>query len=122
MLLRLETMVLMGMELPVSAIRRQITSALDLMIHISRLRDKSRRIVEVAEVIGMEEGEIVLNTLYRFEEIGEKDGKIQGKFVRVNPLSFTQKLKERGLLREYEKLLEKYPVSDGRSKEAFKEG
>ena len=59
MLLRLETMVLMGMDLPISAIRGQIASALDLMIHISRLRDKSRRIVEISEVIGMKDGEIL---------------------------------------------------------------
>lgn len=112
MLLRLETMVLMGMDLPISAIRGQIASALDLMIHISRLRDKSRRIVEISEVIGMKDGEILLRTLYRFQEIGEENGRIQGQFVRKQALLFTQKLKERGLLHEYEKLLERYPSSE----------
>lgn len=112
MLLRLETMVLMGMDLPISAIRGQIASALDLMIHISRLRDKSRRIVEISEVIGMKDGEILLRTLYRFQETGEENGRIQGQFIRKQALLFTQKLKERGLLHEYEKLLERYPSSE----------
>lgn len=108
MLLRLETMVLMGMDLPVSAVRGQIASAIDLMIHISRLRDKSRRIVEISEVLGMRNGEIMLQPLYCFEEIGEENGKIQGEFVRVHSLHFTHKLKERGLFKEYEALLERY--------------
>ncbi len=109
MLLRLETMVLMGMDLPVSAIRGQIASAFDLMIHISRLRDKSRRIVEISEVLGMECGQIKLQTLYQFEEEGEKDGQVMGSFVRKHPLHNTYKLKERGLSKEYEALLRAYP-------------
>lgn len=78
MLSRLETMVLMGMELPVSAIRRQIASGIDIIIHLGRMRDKTRRVLEIAEVIGMEKEEIQMETLYLFEE----DTKIKGREVR----------------------------------------
>lgn len=78
MLSRLETMVLMGMELPVSAIRRQIASGIDIIIHLGRMRDRTRRVLEIAEVIGMEKEEIQMETLYLFEE----DTKIKGREVR----------------------------------------
>lgn len=108
MLLRLETMFYMGMDLPVHAIRGQIASGLDLMIHVARLRDCSRRVVEISEVLGMEQGEIKLKTLYQFQEIKEEKGKIIGRFCRTGTLEHTQKLKERGLYEEYERLLETY--------------
>ena len=68
MLSRLETMVLMGMELPLEAIRRQIASGIDLLIHLGRLRDRSRKVLEVVEVSGYDQGEIQLNPLYQWEE------------------------------------------------------
>lgn len=69
MLSRLETMVLQGADgLPLAAIRQQIASAVDIIIHLSRLRDKSRKTMEICEVCGVENGEIVLNPLYQFEE------------------------------------------------------
>lgn len=68
MLSRLETMVLMGADLPLAAIRSQIASALDILIHLGRLRDKSRRVLQITEVDGYEDGEIRLRTLYEFEE------------------------------------------------------
>ena len=69
MLSRLETMVLQGAEgLPLEAIRQQIASAIDIIIHLSRLRDKSRKTMEITEVLGMKDGEIQLNPLYVFEE------------------------------------------------------
>lgn len=69
MLSRLETMVLQGADgLPLEAIRQQIASAVDIIIHLSRLRDKSRKTMEITEVVGYEDGEIVLNPLYLFEE------------------------------------------------------
>ena len=69
MLSRLETMVLQGAEgLPLEAIRQQIASAVDIIIHLSRLRDKSRKTMEITEVVGYENGKIILNPLYRFEE------------------------------------------------------
>ena len=78
MLSRLETMILMGMDLPVSAIRGQLASGIDLIVHLGRLRDRSRKLLEVAEVLGIEEGQIRLSTLYRFKETGEQNGKIIG--------------------------------------------
>ena len=69
MLSRLETMVLSGeASLPLEAIRQQIASAVDIIIHLSRLRDKTRKTMEITEVVGMENGKIILNPLFRFEE------------------------------------------------------
>lgn len=79
MLLRLETMVLMGMDMPVSAIRRQIASAIDIVVHLGRLRDKSRRVLNISEVDGIENGEILLNPLYEFVEEGiHENNRIKG--------------------------------------------
>lgn len=79
MLSRLETLVLMGMDIPLMAVRSQIASAIDIVIQLGRLRDKSRRVLEIDEVIGMKEGEIRLEPLYQFEERGQDDkGKIIG--------------------------------------------
>ncbi|WP_434512414.1 CpaF family protein [Desulfitobacterium sp. AusDCA] len=82
MLSRLETMVLMaGMELPVRAIREQISSAIDVIVQQSRLRDGSRRITHITEVLGMEGDIIVLQDIFRFEQVGvDKQGKVQGYF------------------------------------------
>lgn len=69
MLSRLETMVLQGAAgLPLEAIRQQIASAIDIIIHLSRLRDKSRKTMEISEVVGYENGKIIMNPLYVFEE------------------------------------------------------
>ncbi len=85
-LMRLETMVLMsGMQLPVVSIRQQIASAIDFIIHIGRLRDRSRKVITITEVVGIQETEVITRNIYEFEEIGinkEKDGiKIIGKFA-----------------------------------------
>lgn len=87
MLARLETMVLMGAELPLQAIRSQIASALDIMIHLGRLKDKSRKVLWITEVGECEEGEIKLNVLYRFEETKEK-----GTLKKVGELKNRDKL------------------------------
>lgn len=98
MLSRLETMVLMGMELPLAAVRGQIASGLDLIVHVGRLRDKSRRVLEIAEVLGYEENRIQTACLYRFEEEGENsNGTICGKLVREKELANREKLKAAGL-------------------------
>ena len=68
---RLEMMVLMGMELPLSAIRQQIASGIDIIVHLARLSDKSRRVVEISEVDGIMENQIVLRPLYRLEQEGD---------------------------------------------------
>ncbi len=98
MLSRLETMVLTGADIPLEAIRQQIASAVDIIIQLSRLRDHSRRTVEITEVLGYENGEIQLNPLYRFMEEGESDdGKIIGRLVRTeNPMRNTQKFRIAG--------------------------
>lgn len=99
MLSRLETMVLQGAEgLPLEAIRQQIASALDIIIHLSRLRDKSRKTMEITEVCGYKDGEIVLNPLYVFEEDEYSTlQKVSGSLVRTkNKLQNDMKLKMMG--------------------------
>lgn len=92
MLSRLETMVLTGMEIPLSAIQRQIASAIDFIIHIGRLRDGSRKVLEIVEVLGYENGEIQLQTLYEFQETGEKEGKVYGEWVKLHEIQKKEKL------------------------------
>ncbi len=96
MLSRLETMILMGMELPLAAIRQQIASGLDIIIHLGRLRDKSRKVLEIAEIDGVEGGEINMRTLYEFQEEGEEDGKVKGKLVKREELRGVGKLRAAG--------------------------
>ena len=92
MLHRLETMMLMGIDLPLAAIQKQIASALDIIIHLGRLRDKSRKVLEITEVLGYEEGRIQLQTLYKFQEEGMEDGKIKGTLMKENEIVQTEKL------------------------------
>lgn len=68
------------MELPVAAIRGQIVSGIDIFIHLGRLRDKSRKVLEIAEIEGMKDGEILLNVLYQFVETKEVNGRIEGRW------------------------------------------
>lgn len=96
MICRLETMVLMGMELPIAAIRGQIASGIDIFVHLGRLRDKSRKVLEIAELKGIEGGEICLNVLYQFLETGEQEGKIQGRWEAVGELIHTEKWRAAG--------------------------
>lgn len=98
LLLRLETMVLMGMELPLEAVRRQIATGVDIIVHLGRLRDKSRRVLEIAELTGMEDGKIRMHSLYRFEEQSKiKDGKVLGRLMRKEELLETEKLQRAGV-------------------------
>lgn len=103
MLSRLETMVLQGAAgLPLEAIRQQIASAVDIIIHLSRLRDKSRKTMEIAEVLGYKDGQIQLNPLYRFEE-DEKSTleKVSGSLRRTeNPMKNVFKLQLSGIRTE----------------------
>ena len=103
MLSRLETMVLQGAAgLPLEAIRQQIASAVDIIIHLSRLRDKSRKTMEITEVIGYENGQIVLNPLYVFEEDENSTlTKVSGKLKRTkNPMKNDYKLRLSGIKTE----------------------
>ena len=92
MLHRLETMMMMGIDLPLVAIQRQIASAIDIIIHLGRLRDKSRKVLEIAEVLGYEEGRIHMQTLYEVREEGMKHEKVQGTLVKVEELVHRDKL------------------------------
>jgi pilus assembly protein CpaF len=96
---RLETMVLMaGFDLPVKAIREQIANAIDLIVHQSRLKDGSRKITHITEVLGMEGDTIILQDIYLFKESGlSHDGKIEGKFIStgIRP-KFTEQLELNG--------------------------
>ena len=95
---RLETMVLMGMDMPLPAIRRQIASGFDLIVHLGRLRDGSRRVLEIAEPIGLSEGEVEMRTIYRFEQKDISDnGRICGELKKLGELKHVEKLKTAGL-------------------------
>lgn len=87
MLSRLETMVLMGMDLPLGAIRSQIASAVDIMVHVARQRDKSRKVVAIEEVTGIENGEIVLHPLFTF---------MDGRLEKTGNIKNSEKLKLAG--------------------------
>ncbi len=98
MLSRMETMCLLGADIPISAVRRQIASAIDLMIHLGRFRDKTRKVVEITEVAGYEHDEIILNPLFKYEETGEKEGRIEGRLVPAGaPVTLTDKFRAAGL-------------------------
>lgn len=98
MLSRLETMVLMGMELPLTAIKKQIASGIDILVHLGRLRDKSRKVLQIVELAGFEEGEIVTRVIYEFEEEGEdSQGKIVGSLRKRGELLHEEKLRAAGI-------------------------
>lgn len=92
MLSRIETMVLTGMEIPISAVQRQIASGIDIIVQLGRLRDRSRKVLQIVEILGYENGEIKLQTLYEFQEETVVNGKIKGKWVKVNELQKREKL------------------------------
>lgn len=97
MLSRLETMVLMGMDLPLEAVQRQIASGVDIIVHLGRLRDKSRRVLEITEVAGYEQGAILLNPLYEFVEYDEQQGHIVGELRACGELIHKEKLVAAGI-------------------------
>ena len=89
MLSRIETMTLMGIDRPLEAIRRQIASGVDILVHLGRMRDKSRKLLEITEVCGFENGEIQTRPLYRWEE---------GKgLVKTGELLHCEKMKRAGI-------------------------
>lgn len=90
---RLETMILMAVELPVHAIRRQISSGVDIIIHLGRLRDKTRKVLEIVEIMGIENQDIILNTLYQFEENeSSTKEKVTGELVKKGELMHAEKM------------------------------
>ncbi|WKZ82604.1 MAG: CpaF family protein [Acidimicrobiia bacterium] len=98
---RLETMILMaGLDIPVTAIREYISSALSVIVHLSRMSDGSRRVTQVAEIVGMEGDVVTMQDVFRFEQAGiDEHGKVQGRMVAtgIRP-RFTEKLAAHGLL------------------------
>ena len=96
---RIEVMTLMGAEeMPLKAIRQQVASGIDIIVQLGRLRDKSRRVLEISEIDSFTDGEIMLNSLYHFEESGvDDDGRILGQLVKTGTLRHTQKLCAAGL-------------------------
>ena len=98
MLTRLETMILMGVELPVSAIRRQIASGIDLIVHLGRLRDKSRKVLEITEVIGVQQEQIILNPIFQFREteMNHKD-RVIGELKKTGELIHVYKMESAGI-------------------------
>ena len=96
---RIEVMTLMGAEeMPLKAIRQQVASGIDIIVQLGRLRDKSRRVLEISEIDSITDGEIKLNSLYHFEESGvDDDGRILGQLVKTGTLRHTQKLCAAGL-------------------------
>lgn len=99
MLLRLEVMVLSAAQFPLEAIRLQIASAIDIIIYLTRMRDKSRKVFEISEIQGICKGEIVLNSLFKFVDQGDdENGKVKGKLKSTgNKLINTQKLEMMGI-------------------------
>ena len=108
MLSRLETMVLMGMDLPLPAIRSQIASGVDLLVHLGRLRDHSRKVLMIAEIEGMKDGEVCIHPLYEFVEtrqsfLAERDKpqflqeRVQGELKKVGTLLHTEKCEMAGI-------------------------
>lgn len=98
MLMRLSLLILSYQEMPLVAIGKQIASAIDIIIHLGRIRDKTRKVLEIDEVIGWEDGEFIKNTLFQFVEDGEKDGVVLGHLNATgNLLMNTEKLNKSGI-------------------------
>ncbi len=109
MLSRLEAMAISAVELPIPVIRQQIASALHILVHLSRLRDRTRKVTEICEITGIEGGEIKLNPLFVFEETGEQEGRVIGGLRRTGrALVNTDKLAVAGIWK-------KGAMADGRS-------
>ena len=99
MLSRLETMVLQGAEgLPLEAIRQQIASAVDIIVYLGRLRDKSRRILEITEVTGMEGEQVELNPLFLFRETGQISGRVCGIQEKTGVMKQIEKFQRAGII------------------------
>ncbi|MDO5102220.1 MAG: ATPase, T2SS/T4P/T4SS family [Lautropia sp.] len=96
---RLEVLMLMaGLELPLAALREQVASAVDLIVHQARFPDGSRRITSITEVCGVESGRIQTQEIFRFEQTGQKHAKVQGRFVATQQIpSFYEALRDRGV-------------------------
>ena len=104
MLRRMETMVLMGVDMPVAAIRGQIASAIDIIVHLGRLPDGSRKLMEIVEVEGMDQQEIQIHSVFARREDGE--------LIQTGEIKDQKKLKEYGQYDSYQALMEKRNSGD----------
>lgn len=102
MIKRLETMVLMGLDIPLVAVKQQIASAVDVIIHLSRMHDGSRKVWKICEVVGMKNGEVKLNTLFEINEYNSALNNARGMFRKVNDLMNIDKLLRAGMLEVYQ--------------------
>lgn len=100
MMIRLVTMILMGYDMPVLAIKQQLAAAIDIVVHLGRLRDNSRKVLEISEVTGVEDGEIQLRPIYVFRETRNGTGKVIGKLEREQNLKNIDKLVMSGIWEE----------------------
>jgi pilus assembly protein CpaF len=98
MLSRLESLVLMGADIPLMAVRKQIASAIDIIVHLGRLRDKSRHVLEITEILDCKDGEFCINPLFSFVENGEEGGKVKGNLIKQNVLIHKEKLCRAGFM------------------------
>jgi len=98
-------MILMAAQIPVQAIRRQISSGVDIIIHLGRIRDKSRKVLEIVEIAEMDGEHIKVNPLFKFQESGQSEsGKVLGNLVKVGELRNVAKIQAAGLrITEFEK-------------------
>lgn len=97
----------MGFDMPVPALRGQIASALEIIIHLGRLRDHSRKVLEIVEVLQMEEGEIQCQTLFQFQEEQCYHARVQGQLLPKRDLKQVAKLKDAGYFDRYMELMER---------------
>lgn len=98
MLSRLETMILMGMDIPINAVRRQLEAGIDIIVHLGRLRDKSRKVLEIVEITGYENGEIITTPIFKFIESNDSKKEIvEGSLQKVGELKYTEKLRAAGI-------------------------
>ena len=97
-LLRVETMILMAAQIPVQAIRRQISSGIDIIVHLGRMRDKTRKVLEIVEIAGMSGESIMINPLFEFRESGDKKKeRVTGKLLKVGELCNVEKMQAAGI-------------------------
>ena len=96
MISRLETMVLMGMGMPLAAIRSQIASGIDILVHLGRMRDKSRKVLSITEVVDYKDKQIILNDIYNFYETEERDIMVKGTLEQVGCLMNVEKAERAG--------------------------
>ena len=98
MIARLETMCLeSSVPLPIQAVRGQIASGLDFIVHLGRIRDRTRKMLEIDEVLGMKNGEVELEARWKFEESGEKDGRVIGEFKKCGEIRHRDKFAAAGI-------------------------